>query len=300
MRFCVFSYNRGEFLANCISSIEACAPQCPISIFDDNSDDPATVNVLQTLALKHEIKQPHKHSSLASKHGGLYANMQAALESLEDHETACFLQDDMQLVRRLTDKEIEAIEAYFENNAHSGFLQPAFLKGCNRKTDQALARYHQTAGGYFIDRFQNSAGAWYSDILIARADRLRSADWTFLPRESANEQQARIKLQQIVYLLNPFAAWLPNVPAYRGRTRTWALNLAHRLSHCGYNSLRYMTEDEARRFVQRDPAQLPVAEDFLTLAGETLPVPWLYHPLQGRRVLKLVNSLELKLRWRKA
>jgi hypothetical protein len=39
LRFCVFSYNRGRFLQNCVRSIELCAPGQPITVYDDGSDD---------------------------------------------------------------------------------------------------------------------------------------------------------------------------------------------------------------------------------------------------------------------
>jgi glycosyltransferase involved in cell wall biosynthesis len=294
LSFCVFSYNRGEFLRNCVRSIMECAPQCPVSIFDDNSDDPETIEILQTLSTQHQVIQPESPAGASGKHGGLYANMQAAFDRLPDDGLFCFLQDDMQLVRPLSAPEIAAMNAQLEDCIQPRLLQPAFLKGCNRQADADCIRFAATENAYCIDRFRHSAGAWYSDILVAKAGRLRSAGWRFLPRESANERQARETLAQMLYLKNPFAAWLPSVPSYRGRTRTWALRQAERLAGCAFYPLRIMSDKQNRRFLERSHTDLPVAEDFLSLAGDALPTPWISHPLQGRRVLKLLNTISLK------
>jgi glycosyltransferase involved in cell wall biosynthesis len=295
MHFIVFSFNRGEFLDNCIASIEYCAPDADITIFDDDSDDLATRQRLQSLAARHRVIYPEPGPG-NSKHGGLYANMQSAFERLEPDDVTCFLQDDVQLVRKLSAEDFDAIARYFDTVDNAGFIQPAFLRGCNRLTDQAQIRFDAAAGGYLVDRLNRSAGAWYSDIFVVRARDLRDVGWKFLARESRNELQARERLRQMLYLKNPFAAWLPCPPAWRGKTRTIALRLAHRLSGCGYYPLRYMSDAENELFRQRDARILPVAEDFLDVDGSEPPEPWIYHPLQGRRLLKLLNSAELKIR----
>lgn len=296
MRFFVFSYNRGEFLENCITSIERCAADCGITIFDDHSEDEVTRQVLQSLSGRHQVMYPPLAAGPGGKHGGLYRNMQSALDTLDPATVFCFLQDDMQLVRKVSGSDYDAIVSYFETFDDAGFMQPAFLKASTRDSDQALTRFDARAGGYLIDRLASSAGAFYSDVLVARKSNLQTSNWTFLNGEAGNERQARRKVRQLVYLRNPFAAWLPGAPAYRGKTLTLALRLGYRLSHCGFHPVRYMSDEATAKFLERDPAILPYAEDFLSLAGPALPTPWIYHPLQGRRMLKLLNSAELSLR----
>jgi glycosyltransferase involved in cell wall biosynthesis len=115
MQFWVFSYNRGEFLKNCISSIEFCAPGSRIRIFDDNSNDPATRDALAELAKRHEVVTPDTGENQKNKHGGLYANMQAAFEACEDEDLVCYLQDDMQLVRPISPEEVAQLDAYLSH-----------------------------------------------------------------------------------------------------------------------------------------------------------------------------------------
>jgi len=296
MQVAIFSFNRGNFLKNCVDSIERCAPWCQIKIFDDNSDDPSTRKLLDELATRYEIISPGPTGELESKHGGLYANMQRAYSSSTPGDIVCFLQDDMQFVRPLLEEEIDRISECFQNHAEFGFIQPTFFKGCDQSKNRELTRYDESLDLYFIDRFQNSAGASYSDVALASINNLNRIDWKFLPRESLNEQQARAKLGQMPYMRNPFVAWLPGVPAFRGKRQTVALRLAQRIRGCGFYPFEVMNEEEAARFKARNAQELPVAERFLKLVGSPdLKEPWFYHPLQGKRGLKWLNSIELRV-----
>lgn len=295
LRFCVFSYNRGRFLQNCVSSIELCAPGQPITVYDDGSDDGRTQQVLAAISERHSVVQPSRAAG-SGKHGGLYANMQRALDEQPAGSIICCIQDDMQLVRPLHAAEFEAIRQHFAAARPAALLHPAFLKGSNRAADLVDIRYDAGAGGYFCDRHGRSAGTHYSDILLASADQLRAIGWRFGQRESDNEQRARATLPPMLHLLHPFVAWLPAVPAWRGRTQTLGLRLAQRFNQCGFHPLDILTESQCSALLQRDPAVLPVAEDFLTVAEGTVPEPWHYHPLQGQRLLKLLDSVERSLR----
>lgn len=135
MQFWILSYNRGEFLKNCVASIEYCAPQCGINIFDDNSTDQITRVILADLSVRHSVHYPPAADAVAGKHGGLYGNMQSALERVEQEDIICFVQDDMQLVRPISYDELQRIEKHFAEHSAIGFISPTFLKGCNRDKD---------------------------------------------------------------------------------------------------------------------------------------------------------------------
>jgi glycosyltransferase involved in cell wall biosynthesis len=292
--FWIFSYNRAEFLKNCVASIELCAPGCAIHIFDDNSSDPQTRSLLAQYAGKHLLHVPQPQQDDGNKHGGLYANMQAAYELCDASDLVCFLQDDTQLVRPITPEEITRLETYCAEQG-PGFIQAAFMRGCNRKKDQCRTRFDAVKQVYFVDRLSRSAGAFYSDICVFRTQQMRDAGWRFVSRESSNEGAARNTLQQMAYWRDPFVVWLPNVPAFRGKQQTWALRWAQKKRRCGFYPVTMLNADETRKFLARDPARLPYAEDFLQ-ASEALPKPWIYYPLQGKSWLKHLNNLEIKLR----
>jgi len=299
LHFCIFAYNRGRFLANCVRSIELCAPGSPLAIYDDNSDDPATLELLAELARRYPISSPEV-AGQQSKHGGLYANMQRALDEQALGSIVCFIQDDMQLVRKLEQAEIDQLHAHFSRKANAGLLQPAFLKGGERSWMNQVFRFDETANGYLCERHARSGGLHYSDIFIASVDQLRALGWQFKPREKDTEMMARRLLPKLLYIQNPFVAWLPSVPAWRGRMRTLGLRLGEKLRHCGFHPLRLMSAEERAAFLGRDPAILPIAEDYLVLEQGSIPQPWVYHPLQDSRWLKHLDSVERRVRrlWR--
>lgn len=298
LRFCVFSYNRGEFLRHCVRTIALCAPGVPIMIYDDLSTDATTRTILEELGRHHDILlPPDGNTGSPRKHGRLYHNMQDCFDRQPPDTLLCFLQDDMQLTRPVDPEEVTAWAALLQEPASPRFLHPAYLKGALRRQAPDI-RTTDDGAGYTVTREGRSAGGWYSDILIASVDRLREHGWHFADSEAANERQASEKFAPMLYLKNPFAAWLPNAPAWRGRRQTLALRLAQRIGGAGFHPFTLLDADESRHFCARPIGELPFAEDCLRLEGIALPEPWTYHPLQGRRVLKVLNSVELKLRRR--
>ncbi|GGC83334.1 glycosyltransferase family 2 protein [Marinobacter halophilus] len=293
--FCIFSFNRGRFLDHCVSTIEKSVPNADIAIFDDGSNDGYTQEVLSRLAEKHQILQPGNQST--HKLGGLYGNMQSALEFAADRSLVCFLQDDMQVVRPLAPDEIANFARTFDENPKLAFLHPCFLKGVNRSRDEATLKFDQ--GNRVYHRKEDtgqSAGHYFSAVLITRPSRLIGADWQFRRNEPENDQQAREHFERIGHLFAPFAMWLPEVPAYRGKRKTLALRLAEKARGCGLFPYGIMTDKDTEVLHDRAPDVLPFAEDFLECTNGGLKKPWGYYPMQGSRWLKKLNSLELALR----
>lgn len=291
LHFLVFSFNRGDFLKNCVHSIQQCAPHASISIWDDNSDDSLTLQVLDELSSSCEIKQPNQQAAEFSQlHGGLYGNMQSAVEALSGNPLICTIQDDMQVVRPVSEAEVSQWRDLYNDKHFSGLFQPGFIK----RAKEAI-NYVPEWDGYHIDRMHRSAGAYYSDLFLTQRDLLIKADWRFYDNEARNEQQARQHFSQMVFMKNPFIAWLPGVPAWRGRKRTWALRFAERQRKCGLYPFRIMNEETAKQFCERPHDDIPLAENHLSFSGPSLPRPWFYHPLQRRNILRQINKLELKL-----
>ena len=297
LHFCVFSFNRGRFLRNCIASLHACVKDPRVLIVDDDSDDPETLEILEQLGQRDTVISPQHADAADNKCGGLYANMQLALDRMPAGARICFVQDDTQLVRPLDTRDLEAIEHYFASQPEAAFLHHAFLRAQRRRRDQQHSHFDAASGSYFRDDRGQTVGLYFSAITIGDVDRLRALNWQFAPTERENEAHARELLPRMGFMQHPFLALLPNVPAWRGKRKTLALRLAEKLRRCGLHPYALMDEARNQAFRQRDPAQLPIAEDWLQLANDnTLPKPWLSHPLQGSSLLRLLNSLELKLR----
>ncbi len=293
MLFCIFSFNRGQFLRNCVQSIERSAPHARIAVFDDNSYDDFTREVLEDISRRHTVLQPGKTST--HKLGGLYGNMQSALEYARDEQLVCFIQDDMQVVRQISEQEVEDIHGIFAADPELAFIQPCFLKGCNRARDVATLQYDADKKAYFRKDTSQSAGRHFSAVLITKPARLLEKNWVFARSEPENDLQARQLFGKMGHLYAPIAMWLPEVPAYRGKKKTFALRWAEKKRGVGFYPFEMLSEVELDALVLRSPNVLPVAEDFLRCSNDTLPKPWMYYPLQGSKWLKKLNILELAI-----
>ncbi len=291
--FCVFSFNRGHFLTNCIQSIEKNAPSSRIIIFDDDSNDPQTIDVLNELKERHDVYQPG-HSS--SHHlGGLYGNMQSALDVCKKEKLVCFLQDDTQIVRELSDEDIKKIEDTFLSLPDLGFISPCFIRGINRSRGIKY-QYDQANHIYFRTPDKRSAGRYFSALLIMKPDRLLATKWTFLSSEPDNSRQAQQFFRPMAYLFSPFAMWLPEVPAYRGKKKTLGLKLAEKKRGCGYFPFKQLTAQQILAINKRSPEMIPYAEDYLDCEPKCPPKPWAYNPLTGTGWIKVLNELEINLK----
>lgn len=293
--FCIFSFNRGEFLRNCVASIEKAAPGAEIVVFDDCSDDPNTVAYLEELVKRHRVIFPQEKN--VNKHGGLYGNMQSALELLSDRNLICTLQDDTQLIRPIFPAEVGDIVSAFRSNPTLGFIHPFFIKSSDRKSCE-VSDDLPTYSDFLIYRRDcgQSAGIHYSDLVIYQPSRLLERNWRFQSSEPTNDRQAREMFGKMAYLAHPFAMWLPSVPTYRGKRKTWALARAEKKLRCGFYPFVIWSNEQSRQFVMSKRNSFAIAEDFLDCGPGAPEKPWTYTPLTGLRFLKILNSLEVRIR----
>ncbi|MGB0867859.1 MAG: glycosyltransferase [Granulosicoccaceae bacterium] len=290
----VFSFNRGQFLRNCIASIERYAPDSKVLIVDDLSDEPETQQVLQELGQRYRIWQPELDSN-QHKLGGLYANMQSAFENLPDDALVCCLQDDMQLVRDIRERDIADMQSYFKNNPNAGFLHHAFMKGHQRARYIRTTRFDPDQKVYLREADGKRVGEYFSAVFTARVDRLKSKGWSFGKSEKANNQKASATFDRMGFMRNPFAHWLPCVPSHRHKRKSWAIKVAEKRTGAGFYPFSPFEATTVEDFLSRDDAVLPIAEDFLSTTPMAPVNPWIYHPLQGApRWLYLAHRIESK------
>ena len=93
---------------------------CPITVVDDNSTDNGTVEFLKNLPESIKLIQHAEKDD--TRHGGLYNNMQTAVEVSDEKDFILFIQDDMQIVRPLEEDDFEYIESYYSTFPKSAFL----------------------------------------------------------------------------------------------------------------------------------------------------------------------------------
>jgi hypothetical protein len=109
----IFSYNRGQLLANCVRSVERFYPDANMVVFDDRSEDPATTAVLDDLRSRgHEIVVAPEPEP-GKRFGGLYENINASFDLARERgiRFVHLVQDDTQFVWRAAalDDEVAAI-----------------------------------------------------------------------------------------------------------------------------------------------------------------------------------------------
>ena len=291
---CIFSFNRGKYLRNCVESVQQCIPDAEIVIFDDLSDDPDTQAYLEQAAKICRIVDPTKVGTI--KHGGLYHNMNTALELFQSRELVCFLQDDTQVVRPVSTQELEEIKTLFTCQPTLGFLHPCFIRGIDLKKHSVTPLKGPTADVFFRQDSGQSAGIYYSDLMVFEPARLIRSGWHFRQSEPANDNQARAHFGMMAYMWLPFAMWLPEVPAYRGKKKTLGLRLAEKKKRVGFYPFKLLSDEEVASARHQERYRLPIAEDYLECTPESPPTPWTYNPLTGLRLLKNMNNLEVAFR----
>lgn len=291
----ITSYNRARFLDHCVRSVEQCMPYARILIRDDGSDDAATLAVLDELTQRHKVVRGD--GAGAGKHGGLYGHMQAALDVAEPDTLLLFLQDDVQIVRAVSVAEIQALYALYDSEPTLGFVSPCFIpvSGKGRSADHGFD-YTASTQMFWPRPSGQSAGVYYSDICICLPRRLHAVHWRFGRREPECEALARQHFRNMAIPQVPFVAWLPLVPAYRGKRKTWALARAERLRNAGFHPFRMLDTAQVEGLRAQNPPQPPWTEDVLSLRDSELPKPWHHNPMQGRRWLKRINNAETALR----
>lgn len=292
--FCIFSYNRGEFLRNCVDSVKKCMPRADIIIFDDDSTDAETRKYLAQASAFCRVVGPEKEGII--KHGGLYHNMNTALRLCADKPLVCFLQDDTQVVRPVSDEELARMAGLFSAHESLGFIHPCFIRGVVLRKQRVVALEGPAPSFFYRQETGQSAGIHYSDLVVFNPGRLLAADWEFRQSEPDNDRQAKELFGMMAFIWLPFAMWLPEVPAYRGKQKTMGLKLAERKKRVGFYPFRIWSPEEVSIARVRAGNSVPIAEEWLECKPHSPPKPWTYNPLTGLRFYKQLNNVEVIIR----
>ncbi|MCC5878791.1 MAG: glycosyltransferase [Idiomarina sp.] len=290
----IFSFNRGDFLAHALDSVRSMIPQAVVKIVDDHSDDAATIAFLAQCAVP--VLQPE--SADKARHGGLYQNMQLALEDCES-DYCLFLQDDMQIVRPVDATDYQYINDFFAAFPDAGFLNPVFLKGQRARRDARITNISDDFPVYFrhYPNKKHPRGISYADVVIAHKPRLMAKSWQFSQGEVANAEQAMQWFGRMGMMRDPFVMFLPQVPVFRGKQKTAPVKLAERLAGNEPKKFVPMQAEQVNRLRARDMQQLPVAEDFLMTCDKQVKKPFHYSVVNVYPWLRVCHKLIVQ--WRK-
>lgn len=260
----VFSFNRGIFLENCLTSIERCAGELQTIIIDDGSTDPETIKALSKLSEKYEVIYP-KEGQGERKTGGLYGNMNhaMALSRQRGFKRVLFLQDDMQLVRKLKQQDFDLIDRFFLVNKNCIQLQTCFRRSETKENLKATCYVDASKTALLIYDDMESGKDNFSATGIFDVARSGALLGSFVVGEGANSTLCRAKSIKKALSLYPFMNWLPYPTSYRGKARSFSHRIIERLGGSGFHPIEHMNEKDACRFIDRDSALIPFAEDWL-------------------------------------
>lgn len=261
----VFSFNRGLFLENCIRSIEAAADSIPIYIFDDNSTDPKTKEVLGTLSRRHRVIRNTNAEYCEMKTGGLSGSMNLAMShALEEGFTiAVFIQDDMQFVRHIEEADKRMLVKYFDVVPNSIQIATSFVRRLSADTFLQDHAVNIEAGAYVRTKSAERGKSNFSDTGVFCVQRFHEIFKRFEVGEDVNSLKARSLSIVCGRAIFPFMCWLPYPQSHRGKKRTLRHRFYEYFGRSGYYPIRMMTQSEVDAFLSRDPSTIPVMEAFL-------------------------------------
>lgn len=291
LHIAIFSYNRGDYLKNCIDSLQRNMPGYSWAVYDDGSDEPDTVSYLKTLG----DSVHHMKSASDDRHGGYYNNMQAALAGCTS-DYLLMLQDDLQVVRPFAQKELLGVDQIFKNSLDIGFLSPVFLKGSKRdyfqkryQPDPRLRCYRWLADPLEVGKVPRK----YADVSLLHVARLREKGWQFAASEEENGALADSFFGDMVQAAEPWIFYIPEEPAYRGRVLTFGAKLAAKMSGNQVKAFVDMSQQASEAFAHRALSIYPFAEDFVDTVDPSVRKPYKFNVYRTRWLPLVLNKLEL-------
>ena len=211
LEIAIFSYNRGAYLENCVTSVVRNMPGFPYLVYDDGSDESSTLSYLHRLG--NQVR--HMKSASNDRHGGYYSNMQHALSACQA-DYLLMLQDDLQIVRPFDVHDLKKLHHIFEANPDLAFISPLFMKGSKRayfqqryQADQNLRCYRWLAD----PNESNKVPQKYADIALLHVGRLRARGWQFATSEADNGLLADQLWSDMIQAAEPWIFYVPEEPA---------------------------------------------------------------------------------------
>ncbi len=276
------SYNRGKYLLNCIESVKRNFDfDYELIVFDDGSQDPETLRILQQLA--HEVRVFRATGEMKSKkHKGLYANMNRALQYAIDNgfEILAIIQDDLQIIRKVNRQELQTMFRIL-NLSSMVVVVPLFFKKNHQKDYANLLAYNADFEFYYAKSNELMYLNGIADIGFFSVKKLTDCSWQFDSNETRNIKKGMQLGFKRAVLKNPFMAYLPWPETHRYRISNfndWITSLTDIWFKAGFHPFKNISETSLQRLFSRSHEIIPFAEDYLELADNVkLKKPWNYY-----------------------
>lgn len=271
---CVFSFNMGRALDNCLDSIETFCDGIDAVIMDDASTDPLTVQIIEKWKSRFKVFVNSDQKD-GQKHGNLYRNIQKMFDYArgEGYRYIFMMQDDMQFVRPLTNKILEQYGRLFDADPKRLQVDPRFLKRGRQ--------FEIVDDGYIMilsDGSNINGSVSYADVGITHLGRLTESGWQMVEGERLNNRALASMGFIRVFSRTPVVMHVPFPHRYRNGELKRSLFL--RRGTCSYHP---MTSAQIKQMDSRDPSILPTYRRFLSVRNMSpfsLPSYWLRKDLR--------------------
>jgi glycosyltransferase involved in cell wall biosynthesis len=285
----IFSYNRLFYLKNALNSVQRNFSDTRVRIYDDGSDQFEMKNYLS----ENSDLVGTRLKGLDSKHGGLYANMQSALDEAQE-DYLLLMQDDTQIVRKIEQDDLEAINRAFEAFPNAAFLSVMFLKGEKKRRYKRVLRVDDENQLYRSKSLEDGVVQSYYDVVLCNVSRLRAAGWKFENTEVANMKKARELFGEMPIMRNPLMFFCPEVPFFRDRKQSLAARIIAKRRKVN-PVFHDMTDEEVTQLAGRELSIFPYAEDWLAPTVQGLRRPFVFKDVKANLWLNLLYAVETKL-----
>jgi hypothetical protein len=262
----VFSFNRGVFLKNCLDSIKKCGANIDVTVIDDNSDDPITNEILNSVQSNFgfEVVKANKDNLLEKRLGGLYGNMNMALDisQTKNKKYMLFIQDDMQFVRKVVSSDLNNIEKVFDDFNDIQQVQSCFLK--NLQVDHYKEHLtHLKENKCYISNNSVHDLSAFSDVGVFYVPRFENNNGVFVSGERNNNKISFQNNVKLAYLEQPFMMWLPYAKSYQGKNISLKTKVIEKIAQCDFYPIEIMDDTSHKIMIDNKEQKLPIAEYWL-------------------------------------
>jgi len=294
----IFSYNRGQFLQNCVRSAQKYIPNAQITVIDDNSDDPETIKILESLSDKVWVKRPVNSNN--KRWGGFYNNINWVIQELAESRWVLLIEDDMQFIRPFLKEDYKKINTFFDRNPKSAYLAIEFLKEKLRDKDKETLNVDKEQEMYF---FKEKAEDYRGTIHICSSGVLniqlmRQVGYEFVGERPEIRSRAKRLFTQKGFYPYPIMMYLPSAPSVKNRKTTLVRKLVEKFYTTGFYPYKELSNFEQQKFMDRDISILPYTSDFIKTIDQSIKPPYTYADSMRKchGLFRRIEKVEKKLR----
>ncbi len=261
----IFSFNRWQFLDNCVRSVERNFKSPKITIVDDNSDDPETIKYLEQLDQKHRVISPHSEET-PTKYKNLYNNKNWVMDEAKklNYDYIIMMPEDSQIVRSFLGSDEKQIKKLFDSTENVFQCFPFFVEKVYRYANFEKKLQLLDDCRFFIKKNNVISNRLnYSDFGIINVDKFFSLLGKYKSSEKLNEELCIERDIVVAYGSYPFCALLPFNKYNRVNGNKKLTNLINEIAQTGFYPYKDISQLEIDNLFAKSPSKIAYAEDWL-------------------------------------